>query len=166
MSINSFVITSPLDQFEIRNFISLDAPLFGNIHLSLTNIGLYLTISAFLVLIVNLLAQNYNKVISNNWSISQETLYATIHSIVINQINSLNGQIYFPFVYTLFIFILVNNLIGMVRALFPYDNNNFKLIGDIRAINTAGPIIGALIMSKRKVQSKDSVTRYSTSNYW
>nr|YP_010119265.1 ATP synthase subunit 6 [Golovinomyces cichoracearum]QQY98315.1 ATP synthase subunit 6 [Golovinomyces cichoracearum] len=114
MSINSFVITSPLDQFEIRNFISLDAPLFGNIHLSLTNIGLYLTISAFLVLIVNLLAQNYNKVISNNWSISQETLYATIHSIVINQINSLNGQIYFPFVYTLFIFILVNNLIGMV----------------------------------------------------
>ena len=116
MSINSFfiTITSPLDQFEIRNFISLDAPLFGNIHLSLTNIGLYLTISAFLVLIVNVLAQNYNKVISNNWSISQETLYATIHSIVINQINSKNGQIYFPFVYTLFIFILVNNLIGMV----------------------------------------------------
>lgn len=114
MSINSFVITSPIDQFEIRNFISLDAPLFGNLHLSLTNIGLYLTISAFLVLICNLLAQNYNKVISNNWSISQETLYATIHSIVINQINSKNGQIYFPFVYTLFIFILVNNLIGMV----------------------------------------------------
>ena len=116
MSINSFfiTITSPLDQFEIRNFISLDAPLFGNIHLSLTNIGLYLTISAFLVLIVNVLAQNYNKVISNNWSISQETLYATIHSIVINQINSKNGQIYFPFVYTLFIFILVNNLIGLI----------------------------------------------------
>lgn len=117
-NLNYTQIPSPLDQFEIRNFISLDAPLFGNIHLSLTNIGLYLTISAFLVLIVNLLAQNYNKVISNNWSISQETLYATIHSIVINQINSLNGQIYFPFVYTLFIFILVNNLIGMVRALF------------------------------------------------
>ena len=116
MSINSFfiTITSPLDQFEIRNFISLDAPLFGNLHLTLSNIGLYLTISAFLVLICNLLATNYNKVISNNWSISQETLYATIHSIVINQINSKNGQIYFPFVYTLFIFILVNNLIGLI----------------------------------------------------
>ena len=131
MSINSFVITSPLDQFEIRNFISLDAPLFGNIHLSLTNIGLYLTISAFLVLICNLLAQNYNKVISNNWSISQETLYATIHSIVINQINSKNGQIYFPFVYTLFIFILVNNLVGLVRlfqlpdCIINNKNNNF-----------------------------------------
>jgi len=33
---------------------------------------------------------------------------------VINQINSKNGQIYFPFIYALFVFILVNNLIGMV----------------------------------------------------
>ena len=41
-------------------------------------------------------------------------MYATVHSIVINQINSHKGQIYFPFIYALFIFILVNNLIGMV----------------------------------------------------
>jgi F-type H+-transporting ATPase subunit a len=33
---------------------------------------------------------------------------------VVNQINSRNGQIYFPFIYVLFIFILINNLIGMV----------------------------------------------------
>src|SRR5216684_9328934 len=44
----------------------------------------------------------------------QESLYATIHSIVTNQINANKGQVYFPFIYTLFIFILVNNLIGMV----------------------------------------------------
>jgi len=43
-----------------------------------------------------------------------ETIYATIHSIVINQINSTKGQIYFPFIYALFVFILINNLIGMV----------------------------------------------------
>jgi F-type H+-transporting ATPase subunit a len=41
-------------------------------------------------------------------------MYATIHSIVVNQINSNKGQIYFPFIYALFIFILINNLIGMV----------------------------------------------------
>src|ERR1700721_2564716 len=44
----------------------------------------------------------------------QESLYATVHSIVVNQINSKNGQIYFPFIYALFIFILINNLISMV----------------------------------------------------
>ena len=41
-------------------------------------------------------------------------MYATIHSIVINQINQREGQVYFPFIYTLFIFILISNLIGMV----------------------------------------------------
>ena len=107
-------ISSPLDQFEVRNLLSLDAPILANLHISLTNIGLYLTIGALIALILNLLATNYNKVVSNNWSISQESIYATVHSIVINQINTNKGQMYFPFIYALFIFILVNNLIGMV----------------------------------------------------
>jgi F-type H+-transporting ATPase subunit a len=59
-------IPSPLDQFEIRNLLSLDAPILGNLHVSLTNIGLYLTIGAFLVLVLNILATNYNKVVSNS----------------------------------------------------------------------------------------------------
>jgi F-type H+-transporting ATPase subunit a len=37
-----------------------------------------LTIGAFFLLVVNLLSTNYNKLVSNNWSISQESLYATI----------------------------------------------------------------------------------------
>ena len=107
-------ITSPLDQFEIRNLLSLDAPILANIHVSLTNIGLYLIVGMLLILSLNILATNYNKIVSNKWSISQESIYATIHSIVVNQINARSGQIYFPFIYTLFIFILINNLIGMV----------------------------------------------------
>jgi F-type H+-transporting ATPase subunit a len=59
-------IPSPLDQFEIRNLLSLDAPILANLHISLTNIGLYLTIGAILVLTLNVLATNYNKVVSNN----------------------------------------------------------------------------------------------------
>jgi F-type H+-transporting ATPase subunit a len=59
-------ITTPLDQFEIRNLLSLDAPILGNLHISLTNIGLYLTIGTIIILGLNLLATNYNKVISNN----------------------------------------------------------------------------------------------------
>ena len=41
-------------------------------------------------------------------------MYGTIHNIVINQINSREGVIYFPFIYSLFIFILINNLIVRV----------------------------------------------------
>ena len=106
---------SPLSQFEIRDLINIDTPILGNLHISITNIGFYLTIGALFLLITNLLSTNYNKLVSDNWSISQESLYATIHSIVTNQINPKNGQVYFPFIYTLFIFILINNLIGMVN---------------------------------------------------
>ena len=111
---NNFVVLSPLDQFEIRDLISINLNILNNSHISLTNIGLYLIISTILILSFNKLASNYNKLISNTWSINQESLYATIHSIVINQINSNKGQIYFPFIYALFLFILINNLIGMV----------------------------------------------------
>jgi len=112
--INLIYTASPLEQFEIKNYISIDAPIFNDLNISLTNIGSYLTISLFLILTINILTTNYNKVISNGWSIGKEALYATIHSIVTNQINPAKGQIYFPFIFTLFVFILVNNLIGMV----------------------------------------------------
>jgi F-type H+-transporting ATPase subunit a len=58
-------ILSPLDQFEIRDLLSLNAPMLGNLHISLTNIGLYLTLGALAVLSLNVLATNYNKVVSN-----------------------------------------------------------------------------------------------------
>lgn len=105
-------VISPLDQFEVRDLIDLN--LINFLHLSITNIGLYLILGFLSILIINILSTNYNKLVPNNWSIGQESLYVTIHSIVTNQINSKNGQVYFPFIYTLFIFILVNNLIGMV----------------------------------------------------
>ena len=115
MTLNNLnYVLSPLDQFEVRDLLSINANLLGNVNLSLTNIGLYLTISIVIILTYSLLASNNNKIIPNNWSISQESIYATVHGIVVSQINPTKGQIYFPFIYTLFVFILVNNLVGLV----------------------------------------------------
>lgn len=58
-------ILSPLDQFEIRNLLSINAPVLANINISLTNIGLYLTIGAIVILFLNLIAINYNIVVSD-----------------------------------------------------------------------------------------------------
>jgi F-type H+-transporting ATPase subunit a len=58
-------ISTPLDQFEIRNLLSIDAPILANIHISLTNIGLYLTIGTLVILSLNILATNYNKIVSD-----------------------------------------------------------------------------------------------------
>lgn len=113
-NIISTYFTNPLSQFEIRDFFNIKLSFLNNLQLSLTNIGLYLIIATFFILAVNLLSINYNKLIGNKWSISQESLYATVQSIVIGQINPKQGQVYFPFMYTLFIFILMNNLVGLV----------------------------------------------------
>lgn len=107
-------VLSPLDQFEIRDLFSINISLLGNSNFSLTNIGLYLLISLIIIIIYSISATNSEKIVPNNWSISQETLYSTIYSIVVNQINTNKGQIYFPFIYALFLFILVNNLIGLI----------------------------------------------------
>ena len=58
-------IISPLDQFEIRDILNLEI-LGGSLHISLTNIGFYLLISGVIIISANLLATNYNKLISNN----------------------------------------------------------------------------------------------------
>ena len=113
-TIELLTIISPLDQFEIRNLFSIETPLLDNMNLSITNIGLYMIIAALLAFCVSVLANNISKITPNKWSLTKETLYATILSIVVNQINNKSGQAYFPFMYALFIFILINNLIGMV----------------------------------------------------
>lgn len=136
---------SPLDQFEIRNFISIDAPILANLHLSLTNIGLYLTISLFIILTLSIVGTNYEKIVSNRWSIGQESIYATLHSIVTNQINAGKGQVYFPFIYTLFVFILINNLIGMVPYSFA-STSHFILAFSI----SFTVVIGATILGFQK----------------
>jgi len=107
-------ISSPLNQFEIRDLLFVDIPMLDNLHISLTNIGFFLTVATIFITVLTISTTNFNKLVSNEWSISQESLYATIHSIVTNQINPKLGQIYFPFIYTLFIFVLINNLIGLI----------------------------------------------------
>jgi F-type H+-transporting ATPase subunit a len=105
---------NPLEQFEIRDFITIDAPILNNFHLSLTNISTYLIVSLFIIVFVNILTGKYSSLIYKNWLLSKEVIFDTIYGITTSQINNKEGQIYFPFIYTLFLFILVNNLIGMI----------------------------------------------------
>ena len=59
-------ILSPLDQFEIRDLLSLNISLLNNTHISLTNIGLYLSVGIILIISYSLLATNNNKIIPNS----------------------------------------------------------------------------------------------------
>jgi F-type H+-transporting ATPase subunit a len=58
-------IISPLDQFEVRDLISINAPIFLNTHISITNIGLYITLAGLVAILLNILGTS-NKLVFNN----------------------------------------------------------------------------------------------------
>lgn len=114
--INEYENPTPLDQFNIKNILGLD--LMDNASFSLTNMGLFTTLSLLLIIYGYIINNNFNKIVPNNTSASSESIYHTIHGIVISQIDDKKGQQFFPLIFVLFIFILVNNLIGMVPYTF------------------------------------------------
>lgn len=57
------LIYSPLDQFEIISILGFSSALFGNIHISLTNFGLYSFIVLFIIIGLHLLGNNENSLI-------------------------------------------------------------------------------------------------------
>jgi F-type H+-transporting ATPase subunit a len=59
----SFFINSPLEQFEVLNLISLNAPLFGHLNLALTNLALYTLVVLGLIIGFHILGNNDVKLI-------------------------------------------------------------------------------------------------------
>ena len=51
---------SPLDQFIIRDLLSIKGDILGYMHISLTNMSLYLFITTVIIFVFYLLATNYN----------------------------------------------------------------------------------------------------------
>ena len=108
---------SPLDQFIIRDYLSFYFNVGYSTKFLFTNMSFYLVIVSGLVFVLNVIYNKLNLLTSNFWSFNKESLYATIHGVVINQIDLIKGQNFIPFIYTIFIYIFISNLIGMI----PYN---------------------------------------------
>ena len=121
-------ILSPLNQFEVSSLIGLNAPILGHLNFSLTNLALY---SCFILLIVlgfHLYGDNESKLIPNKWSISLESVYASLTTMVREQIGT-QSEIFFPFIYSLFFFILIGNLISNVPYSFAVTASGVVSLG-------------------------------------
>src|SRR5260221_262975 len=116
-AIDNLFIFSPLSQFEVSNLIGVNAPILGSLHLNLTNLSLY-SIFVFLTIIgLHIYANNDNKIIPNNWSISFETSFQSLNTMVREQIGA-NMEIYFPFIYS--IKLITGNLLIAILTLIPF----------------------------------------------
>ena len=78
----NIIVYSPLEQFEVTSLIGLNAPILGSFFLSLSNLGLYVGIVVFLIVGLHIMGNNEFKLIPSKWSISLESIYVSIHTIV------------------------------------------------------------------------------------
>lgn len=122
------IFTSPLEQFEVTPFISLNAPILGSANLTLTNLGFYSIIILLLSIGVHLLASNNRSLVPSRWSIGLESSYASLHGMVKEQIGSAN-EMFLPFIYALFFFIIIANLNGNVPYSFAIATSAIVSLG-------------------------------------
>lgn len=135
-------INSPLEQFEVTNLISITAPIFGYLNLTLSNLGLYSIIILLLIIGLHIISNNDNKILPSKWSIAIESVFTSINSMVREQ---LGKEIYLPFIYSLFFFILISNLIGNIPYSFTITTSIIVTIGLSFTILTGVTILGLYI---------------------
>jgi len=135
-----FIAPNPLEQFEVTDFIYISGPLLGA-KFSLTNIGTYLLIVTTLILGMSILASNNSKVVPSRWSLIQESLFGSILNMINSTIGK-KGQVYLPFLYTIFLYVLLSNLIGLVPYSFTPSSHFVFGIGFSVAILIGVTILG------------------------
>ena len=146
--LNLTFINSPLEQFEVTSLIGLNAPIFGYFNLTLTNLALYCFLVLFLVIGLHVVANNNAKLVPSKWSIALESSFASVSSMVRDQIGSLN-EVYLPFIYSLFFFILIANLTGNVPYSYTITTSIIVTIGLSFTILIGVTILGLYIHKVR-----------------
>lgn len=108
------MLFSPLDQFKIAPFSSL---VISGIDFSITNFLLVslLTISLFKVFVFLMKDSTTNSffIVPTGWQHLIEKIYGLVTQLL-SDIITTGSEKYFPFMTVLFLFILTNNLIGLV----------------------------------------------------
>jgi len=103
--------TNPMHQFKVYK-IGPEITL-GEINLSFTNASLFMAITAILILSFLFLGTKRKALIPSKMQLIAEMSY-TFVAKMINDTAGSNAKSFFPFVFTLFMFVLFANMVGML----------------------------------------------------
>nr|YP_011017747.1 ATP synthase F0 subunit a [Heterosiphonia pulchra]WQF69570.1 ATP synthase F0 subunit a [Heterosiphonia pulchra] len=105
-----FTLFSPLEQFEIITLFPFNIKSFN---ISLTNSSIFIIFVSLILLLWLSMSFYKNNIIPNYWQLFFEEIYNLTSNIVRDNLN-VKGEVYFPFIFTLHLFLLFCNLIGMI----------------------------------------------------
>jgi F-type H+-transporting ATPase subunit a len=100
----------PMHQFEIKRLIPLE--IFG-FDASFTNSALFMSIAAVLITLFMVLAMRKGALVPGRLQSVAELSYEFVANMVRDNVGT-SGMKYFPFIFTLFMFVLALNMLGMV----------------------------------------------------
>ena len=101
---------SPLTQFEIKRLVDID---IAGVDASFTNSSLMMVIILVLVTALLTLSMRGRAMVPGRWQSIAELSYEFIANMLRENVGS-QGRQYFPFVFTLFMFIVTSNLLGLL----------------------------------------------------
>jgi F-type H+-transporting ATPase subunit a len=105
----------PIHQFAIKELFSLGT--IGGHHIAFTNSALFMFVAVGLAALLMLGATSGRAVVPGRWQSVAEAIYEFVASTVRSSAGN-EGMRFFPFVFSLFIFVLIANLLGMVPGFF------------------------------------------------
>lgn len=109
----SFKAASPMEQFEIVRIFDLS---LGSIDISFTNSSLWMVICTGAIIAFFYAATRRATLIPNRLQSAAEVLYEFVSDLVRDTIGP-EGRKFFPYVFTLFLWILIANLFGLFPTL-------------------------------------------------
>ena len=112
-------MADPIHQFEIKKIVPLE---LNNIDISFTNSSMFMILSILVVSIFLILSIKNKKIIPNRFQAMSELLYEFIANMINDNIGH-KGKKFFPFIFTLFTFILFGNLLGMLPYSFTFTSH-------------------------------------------
>lgn len=105
------MFSSPLEQFSVYKLVPMS---LGCFDLSITNSALFAIIASFLIFFVFTCVFSQAKLIPTVWQSIIEMLYEFVFYNVVSENIKKGGGLYFPVLFSVFLFILFCNLLGMV----------------------------------------------------
>lgn len=112
-------MASPLQQFEIHPIIPLK---LGGVDVSFTNSALYMVITVVLCAAFVILGMRRGAVVPGRMQAAVEISYEFVANLLRDTVGN-EGRSYFPFVFTLFMFVLLGNLLGMTPYSFTFTSH-------------------------------------------
>lgn len=103
-------MASPLQQFEIK---TIAAAQVGGVNVSFTNSSLFMVVVIFAVTAFLVLGMRRRALVPGRWQSLAELTYEFVAGLVRDNVGH-GGRAYFPFVFSLFMFILFCNTVGLI----------------------------------------------------